>query len=60
MVVRIPLNAHVLAELKVNSRIVGNPEITLAVDRLWGALELGGKRLKPEVFRCYTRKSVWK
>jgi hypothetical protein len=28
MVVRIPLNAHVLTELKVNSRIVGHSDIT--------------------------------
>jgi hypothetical protein len=26
--VRIPPNAHVLTELKVNSRIVGNPSVT--------------------------------
>jgi hypothetical protein len=29
MVLRIPLNAHVLTELKVNSRIVGKQEVGL-------------------------------
>ena len=28
MVVRVPLNAHVLTELNLNSRIVGNPSVT--------------------------------